>query len=103
MFIYIPFVTWDLISLMLWYYVLVIVKASKEQVMKTQHGDRKLGSNPDFDIQHNLDGRSVISMHWLYFTTKKTPWYSLLLDTEWTPSLMTCDCMLLNIYVRHLL
>jgi len=71
--------------------------------MKTQRGDENLGCHPYFDIRHNLDGKSVSSMHWSHFTPKKIPWYSFMLDTEWIPSLITYDCILLKLYVHYLL
>ena len=59
--------------------------------MDTQRGDRMFDFHPYFDILHNLDGRAVSSTRRPRFTLDEIPWYSLLLDAEWTPELPNAD------------
>ena len=50
-----------------------------------------LGFHPYFDIRHNLDGRVVGYTRRPHYTPKEIPWYSLLLEAEWTPGLLNAD------------
>jgi hypothetical protein len=59
--------------------------------MKTQKRDGMLGFHPYLDIRHNQDGRVASSKRRLHFTRKKIPWYSFLLQAEWTPGLLNAN------------
>ena len=59
------------------------------QVMETQGGgDGILGFHFHFDIRHYLDGRDVSPTRRPHLTLQKIPWYSFLLEAEWTPELV---------------
>jgi hypothetical protein len=54
-------------------------------------GGGMLGFHPYFDIRHNLDGRVVSSTCRPHFSPKEIPWYSFLLEADWTPGLMNAN------------
>ena len=47
-----------------------------------------LGTRPYFDIRHSWDGRAVSSTRQSHFTPKEIPWYSCLLEADWTLELL---------------
>ena len=49
------------------------------------------GFHPHFDIRHNYDGRVVSSTRRPHFAPKEIPWYSFLLEPEWTQELLNAD------------
>jgi hypothetical protein len=59
----------------------------------TSHGNSErdgiLGFHHYLHIQNNQDGRVVSCMCRPHFTPKEIPWYSFLLEAEWTPELLT--------------
>jgi hypothetical protein len=59
--------------------------------MKTQRRDVILGFHPYFDIRHNLGGTIDSFTRPRHFTPKKIPWYSFLLEAEWTPGVQNED------------
>ena len=59
--------------------------------MKTQWRDGIFSCHPYLDKEYDKDGRVVSSMCRLHFTPKEFPWYSFLLDTEWTAGLLNAD------------
>jgi hypothetical protein len=56
--------------------------------MKTQ-GRLGLGFHPYFVIGQKQDGRVVSSTRRSHFIPKEIPWYSFLLEAEWTPGLLS--------------
>ena len=67
-------------------------KAFPQQVMRTEDGGWNIGL-PSF-LWHLVqlgDGKVVSSAHLTHFTPKEIPWYSFLLEAEWTPGLLNAD------------
>ena len=60
-------------------------------VIETRKGDGMLGYHHYFHIRHNQDRRTVSCTRRPIFTPKKIPWYSFLLQAEWTPGLLNAD------------
>ena len=59
--------------------------------MKAQSGDKMFDLHPYFDIQQNQDCRIFSCMCQLQFIPTETPWYSFLLEEEWTSGLLNDD------------
>ena len=59
--------------------------------MKIQRGNGKLGFHPYFDIRHKYNGRFVRSTRRPHFTPKEIPWYSFLIEAEWTLGLLNAN------------
>jgi hypothetical protein len=64
--------------------VKVKVKLSLSEVMDTDEG-HNVGLPSYFDTRHNYDARVVSSTRRSHFWTKVIPWYTFLLEAEWTP------------------
>jgi hypothetical protein len=50
-----------------------------------------LGFSPYFDIRHDYDDRVVSFTRRPHFTLEEIPWYSFLLEAEWTPGLLNAN------------
>jgi hypothetical protein len=59
--------------------------------MKNRRGGGMLGIHPYFDIPNIQDGRVVSSTRRPHFTPNEIPWYSFLLEIEWSLGLLIAD------------
>jgi len=59
--------------------------------MKNQRMDGTFGIHPYFDIWHSWDGTIFSSTHHLFITLQEIPWYSFLLEAEWTLGILNVN------------